>query len=239
MTLLQVQGLSKTFFIHHLERRIPAFQNLDFSLGAGQFKLVSGQNGAGKSTLLRCLHRSALPSSGEARYQSHHGDIDLATAHDVDITLLRREEIGYVSQFLRPRPRTSALEIVVEGAPGLPRAEAENLAVELLTELGLKRELWNAYPSTFSGGEQQKVNLARALIRPQRLLLLDEPTASLDAGARQALKHRLSQLKESGVALLGVFHHPADVDGLVDDEVRIRVPERAQDAITERSAHVD
>jgi len=224
MTLLHVQHLSKTFFIHHLERRVQAFHDLSFTLAAGELKLVSGHNGAGKSTLLRCLYRSALPSAGSAFYQSHAGELDLARANDVDIRFLRREEIGYVSQFLRPRPRTSALEVVIEGAGGrLSRPEAQAAAEELLSDLGLRHELWTAYPSTFSGGEQQKVNIARALIRPQRLLLLDEPTASLDAGARKALARRLAQLKAQGVALLGVFHHPADVQNLVDDEVLVAV----------------
>ncbi|WP_420595976.1 ATP-binding cassette domain-containing protein [Deinococcus sp.] len=227
MTLLRAEQLSKSYFIHHLERHVPAFQDLSFTLSAGEFKRVSGPNGVGKSSLLRCLYRSALPTSGAAIYASRRGPLDLARAHDIDIALLRREEIGYVSQFLRARPRLSALDVVLEGAPTLPRQEASEAAMELLSALGLRRELWPAYPSTFSGGEQQKVNLARALMRPQRLLLLDEPTASLDAGARAALARRLSQLKAAGVALLGVFHHPGDAAGLIDGEVRITPPSQA------------
>lgn len=126
--ILDVQDLSKTFFIHHLGRQIPAFQHLSFTLGAGEFKLVSGHNGAGKSTLLRCLYRAALPSGGVALYEARQGQIDLARAHDVDIHLLRREEIGYVSQFLRPRPRLSALEVVKEGARHLPSGRASKRA---------------------------------------------------------------------------------------------------------------
>lgn len=225
MTLLTVHNLSKRFHIHHLEREVPAFGHLSFTLTGGEFKRVSGHNGAGKSTLLRCLYRSALPTDGSAVYASRHGEIDLARAHDADIALLRREEIGYVSQFLRPRPRTSALQLVSEGSSGEHGLEA---AREALSDLGLRRELWHAYPSTFSGGEQQKVNLARALVRPQRLLLLDEPTASLDASARIALARRLLALKEQGVALLGVFHHPGDVAGMIDGEVQVTSQENVQ-----------
>lgn len=230
MTLLDVHRLSKTYQIHHLERRVPAFQNLSFTLDSGEFKLIVGPNGAGKSTLLRCLYRAALPTEGVALYASKHGLLDLTRAHDVDIAFLRREEIGYVSQFLRPRPRQSALDVVLEGLPPGQRAGARDEAASLLSELGLKPELLPAYPSTFSGGEQQKVNLARALIRPPRLLLLDEPTASLDAGARTALSRRLSQLKRDGVALLGVFHHPADMAGLVDAEVMLSTGDEQETA---------
>lgn len=222
MTLLDVQQYGKTYRIHHLDRPVPAFSALSFTLQPGQFLRVSGPNGAGKSTLLRCLYRAARPSAGRALYRSARGLIDLAVAHDRDVLLLRREELGYVSQFLRPRPRTSALEVVMEGAPQLERDQARAAACALLDELGLAAALWASYPSTFSGGEQQKVNLARALMRRPRLLLLDEPTASLDGGARAALARRLADLKSGGVALLGVFHHPDDVAGLLDGEVTVR-----------------
>jgi alpha-D-ribose 1-methylphosphonate 5-triphosphate synthase subunit PhnL len=225
--ILDVRALSKRFEIHHLERRVPAFEALSFTLRAGQFLLVSGPNGVGKSTLLRCLYRSYLPSSGAAFYHARAGIIDLATAHDVDIVRLRSEEIGHVSQFLRPRPRVSALELVAEPCrdQGHSAEAAENLSMALLASFGLKRELWRAYPSTFSGGEQQKVNLARAFAAPRRLLLLDEPTASLDAGARAALVSHLAGLKSQGVAMIGVFHHPEDVRSLLDGEIALHAPE--------------
>jgi alpha-D-ribose 1-methylphosphonate 5-triphosphate synthase subunit PhnL len=141
----------------------------------------------------------------------------------VDIALLRRSEIGYVSQFLRPRPRVSAIELVMEPllAGGTPSDEARARAGEWLGRLGLKEAIWPAYPSTFSGGEQQKINLARALIAPRRLLLLDEPNAALDPGARAALRERLAALKAEGVAMIGVFHHIEDVRDLVDNEVAL------------------
>lgn len=225
MNLLSIQHLTKRFQIHALGREVLAFEGLSFELRAGEFKLIRGANGAGKSTLLRCIYRSYVPTSGKAIYSSSYGSIDLARVADEDIALLRRSEIGYVSQFLKPRPRVSALELVAEPLiqAGVSRDQAEAQAANSLEAFGLKTELWAAYPTTFSGGEQQKVNLARALIRPNRLLLLDEPTASLDVSARAALTDRLNELKSQGIGILGIFHHPEDVLGLVDSHVEIQV----------------
>lgn len=233
MPLLQVEGLSKHFYIDHLQREIAVFDELNFTLEAGQFMLIGGANGAGKSSLLRCLYRTYLPSAGSALFGSKHGIIDLARAADVDIAVLRREELGFVTQFLRPRPRVSAVELVAEpllGA-GMDWNTATEKARRMLADFGLKEELWHAYPTTFSGGEQQKVNLARALIAPRRLLLLDEPTASLDATTRQSLQQRLTELKAHGVAMIGVFHHPEDISSLIDTEIRLT-------AADEELAHV-
>ena len=223
--LLTVDKLTKNFHIDHLQRQIGVFEALDFTLDAGEFLLVTGANGAGKSSLLRCLYRTYIPTAGHAWYQSLHGRVDLASAADVDIALLRREEIGFVTQFLRARPRVSALELVMEPllGTGVAQAAAEAQAEGLLHEFGLKAEVWGAYPTTFSGGEQQKVNLARALASPRRLLLLDEPTASLDAHARRQLVARLEALKRQGVAMLGVFHHPEDIWHLIDREIPLNV----------------
>lgn len=226
MKILDVRQYTKFFNIHHLERRIPVFADLDFSLQSGQFLLVRGANGVGKSTLLRCLYRSYRPTTGQALYHSRRGIIDLARAADVDIALLRRDEIGFVTQFLRPRPRVTAVELVAEPlmAAGDSYDAALAAAESLLARFGLKRELWRAYPTTFSGGEQQKVNLARALIQPRRLLLLDEPTASLDSATRGALAEQLRELKKQGVAMIAVLHHPEDVTGLVDAEIFLQAP---------------
>lgn len=221
MALLDVQGFGKQFFVHHLGREVPAFANLTFRLQQGEFLLVRGANGVGKSTLLRCLYRTYVPSAGQALYASAQGPIDLVRAADVDIALLRRHEIGHVTQFLRPRPRVSALDLVAEPLVtiGRPWGEARREAAEWLQAFGLKEAIWSAYPTTFSGGEQQKVNLVHALIAPRRLLLLDEPTASLDAPTRAALVARLAALKAAGVAMIGVFHHPEDVQAIVDGEL--------------------
>ncbi|RVM17902.1 phosphonate C-P lyase system protein PhnL [Sinorhizobium meliloti] len=229
--LLTVKRLTKAFEIHHLGHIIPAFATLSFSVAPGEFLLLSGPNGVGKSTLLRTLYRTYRPMSGHVWYTLPHGQgrIDLARAADIDIALLRRREIGFVTQFLAARPRVSAEDVVAEPLlqAGTPLQEAHEEARHWLETFGVKRDLWAAYPMTFSGGEQQKVNLARALIRPQRLVLLDEPTASLDAQARGALVVRLADLKAEGVAMIGVFHHPGDVETLVDREILLQPMEMA------------
>ena len=241
MPLLHVTNYTKHFYIYHLERAIPVFSELNFDIEPGQFLLVSGPNGIGKSTLLRCLYRSYRPTDGQALYDSQHGVIDLARAADADIALLRREEIGFVSQFLRARPRVSALELVAEPllASGTSWDEAIRVAQDTLATFGLKPELWQAYPTTFSGGEQQKVNLARALIPPFRLLLLDEPTASLDRNTRTSLTSWIADLKQRGVATICIFHHPEEVQHLVDDEIQLTAPDGLSSMLTdERESYV-
>ncbi|MFD1911254.1 phosphonate C-P lyase system protein PhnL [Halodurantibacterium flavum] len=216
--VLDVRGLTKSFHMHHLGQRLDPFRDVSFAVGQGEFLLLRGPNGVGKSTLLRTIYRTCLPESGAVIFASRRGAVDLARAADVDVALLRRDEIGFVTQFLTARPRVAAEDIVAEPLRrlGRPASEALEEARHWLSAFGVKRDLWRAYPTTFSGGEQQKVNLARALILPPRLLLLDEPTASLDAGARAALVARLAELKHAGVAMIGVFHHPGDVETLID-----------------------
>jgi alpha-D-ribose 1-methylphosphonate 5-triphosphate synthase subunit PhnL len=238
MPLLDVQQLSKRFYIDHLQREIATFDQVSFTLEPGQFFMVTGRNGAGKSSLLRCLYRTYIPTSGRA-YYAYAPDrrIDLAAAADVDIAHLRQTSLGMVTQFLRPRPRVTAYDLVAEPLRAQRCAEAliRPQVEAMLTAFGLKSELWHAYPTTFSGGEQQRVNLARALIAPRRLLLLDEPTASLDAAARAFLTQRLAELKAQGVAMIGVFHFPDEVRHLIDGEVHLG---GEQPALTEERPHV-
>ncbi|MCF4099273.1 phosphonate C-P lyase system protein PhnL [Maritalea mediterranea] len=221
--VLNVSGLTKSFQMHHLDNTLHAFRDVNFSLKQGEFVLLKGPNGVGKSTLLRTIYRTYLPVDGKVMFHSARGDIDLANAADIDVALLRAEEIGFVTQFLVARPRVAAEDIVAEPLrlAGVAPEDALDQARHWLNVFGVKEKLWKAYPTTFSGGEQQKVNLARALILPRRLLLLDEPTASLDAGARAALTKRLDELKKEGVAMIGVFHHPGDVAELVDRTIEL------------------
>ncbi|MEL6206521.1 MAG: ATP-binding cassette domain-containing protein [Pseudomonadota bacterium] len=216
--VLDVHDLVKSFTMHHLRAQLGAFEGLSFSLDAGEFLLLRGPNGAGKSSLLRTIYRSYLPDRGHVLFHSTAGVVDLARAADVDIAVLRRREIGFVTQFLTARPRVAAEALVAEPLrhAGEPADAALQTARRWLDTFGVRPGLWAAYPTTFSGGEQQKVNLARALILPRRLLLLDEPTASLDRQARAALVARLAELKAGGTAMIGVFHHPDDVEHLVD-----------------------
>lgn len=229
--VLQVENLAKHFEMHHLNQRLHAFEGVSLTLDPGEFLRLRGPNGVGKSTLLRTLYRSYLPSAGHVWYHTAEGRIDLATAADVDIAFLRRREIGFVTQFLVARPRVTAEDIVAEPLrrAGIPATDAVEEARRWLAEFGVKRDLWHAYPTTFSGGEQQKVNIARALVLPQRLLLLDEPTASLDSGARAALIRRLADLKAQGVAMIGVFHHPGDAASLIDREIELTLHEVPDD----------
>lgn len=231
--VLRLEGLTKGFTLHHLGGRIGAFEGIDLTVGRGEFALLRGANGAGKSTLLRTIYRSYLPEGGRALFASAAGEIDLARAADVDVAHLRRTEIGFVTQFLLARPRVSAEALVAEPLrlAGTPAPEALERAHAALAAFGVKPALWRAYPTTFSGGEQQKVNLARTLILPRTLLLLDEPTASLDAAARAALVARLAELKAAGTAMIGVFHHPGDVASLIDRTVDLTPGAPAEERI--------
>ncbi len=230
-SVLEIRGLEKSFRMHHLDNQLHAFSGIDLELSQGEFVLLKGANGVGKSTMLRTIYRTYLPVAGEVIFHSARGRIDLARAADIDVALLRAEEIGFVTQFLVARPRVAAEEIVAEPLilSGKSRQEAIEKARHWLNVFGVKEKLWRAYPTTFSGGEQQKVNLARALILPRRLLLLDEPTASLDVGARSALVNRLGELKAEGVAMIGVFHHPGDVQELIDRTIDLSVETKPRD----------
>ena len=216
--MLSVQGLSKTFRLHRLGRDLTLFAGVEFTLRRGEFLLLQGQNGVGKSSLLKCIYGTYRPSAGKILLETPKGLVDVVQSGPRTLLWLRRHVVGYVSQFLEPRPRTTVLEVVMEPLleGGVGEGEAKRRAGQALEALGLDPRLFQVYPTSLSGGERQKVNLARALVQTYPLLLLYEPTASLDLGAREALRERLLELKVQGVAMVGVFHHPDDVRGLVD-----------------------
>lgn len=220
--ILQVHQLSKQFTLHILHgKKISALSVVSFEVKAGEFIGLTGSSGAGKSTLMKCLYRTYLPTSGEIWYYPVRGErIDLAQATDHQVLQLRKTEIKYCAQFLQVIPRVTAEEIVAREYPG-PREEAMARARNLLDTLFLPASLWDAYPATFSGGEQQRVNVAQALISQPRLLLIDEPTASLDARAKDRVIEQLLQLKAQGTAVICISHDTYTLERLADRQLNL------------------
>lgn len=224
--MLSVRNLSKTFHLHMLGGGpLPAVGDVSFDVGRGEFVGLAGPSGAGKSTVLKCVHRTYLASAGQILYDSPSmGQVDLASLEEGRVIDLRRTEIGFVSQFLRVIPRVGALDLVAEPIVhrlGTDLETARARAAELLDRLHIPRRLFEAYPATFSGGEQQRVNIARAVGWRPALLLLDEPTASLDAGSVEVVVELLQELRNGGATLLGIFHDPVLLERITDRTVRI------------------
>jgi alpha-D-ribose 1-methylphosphonate 5-triphosphate synthase subunit PhnL len=225
--ILKADKLDKHFFLHEQGREIPSTFQVDLELRPGELLAITGPSGAGKSSLLKCIWRTYLPTGGRLWLREASGTVtDLATASEQHMLALRRTELGSVTQFLHCLPRKSALDVVaqplVDG--GVPVELARSKAAHLLARLNVPEHLWAVAPATFSGGEQQRINLARGLIRPVRLLLLDEPTASLDPVSRERAIGLLHELKAAGTAMLAIFHDPALVHALADGEVRVLPP---------------
>ena len=219
--MLTVEELSKDFTLHILgEKNIAACRNVSFNVPEGGFLGLSGPSGAGKSTVLKCIYRTYLPSSGSVWYDSaEYGRIDLATIPDRAVIDIRTREMGYVSQFLKVIPRVSALDVVMEpilARNGVSRDEARIRAVGLLKRLRIPEHLFDAYPATFSGGEQQRINIAHAVSWKPRLLLLDEPTASLDTGSVELVLELLRELRQAGTTMIGIFHDTELMESVTD-----------------------
>jgi alpha-D-ribose 1-methylphosphonate 5-triphosphate synthase subunit PhnL len=217
---LTVEGLHKQFLLHGqggLE--IDVMRDLSLTLHAGECLVLAGRSGIGKSTLLKMLHGDYCIDQGRIRLHFDDGTLDLETLPAYAWHGLRRDVIGYVSQFLRVVPRVAAVDVVMEPllARGADEAESRRRAETLLARLNLPERLWQLPPGTFSGGEQQRVNIARGFIGEHPLLLLDEPTASLDATNRDVVIALIGEAKARGAAMLGIFH---------DEDVRDRVADR-------------
>jgi alpha-D-ribose 1-methylphosphonate 5-triphosphate synthase subunit PhnL len=225
--LLEVIGLSKHFMLHEQGRLIPSCADVSLHVAAGELCALVGPTGAGKSTVLRCIWRSCLPSGGDIWWHGGDTPLNLARASEGEVLALRRHALGFVTQFLHCLPRKSALEVVAQPlvARGEGSASAQARAAEALERLAVPARLWTVPPATFSGGEKQRVNLARALVAEPRLLLLDEPTASLDATTTDIVVTELQRLKADGVAMLAVFHHPELVERLADRTIRLERPQ--------------
>ncbi|MGA7562980.1 MAG: phosphonate C-P lyase system protein PhnL [Desulfobaccales bacterium] len=219
--MLALDNLTKTFHIHTLGGKvIEALRGISLKVAPGEFLGLSGPSGAGKSTILKCIYRTYLPTAGDIWYESRDcGRINLATTANRTVLGLRSRELGYVSQFFHVIPRVSALEVVAEPLVtrnGILPSVARRKAAELLQRLQIPPSLMDAYPATFSGGEQQRVNIAKAVIWKPRLLLLDEPTASLDLQATAVVMEILRELKEEGTTMIGIFHRQDMVRQITD-----------------------
>ena len=217
--MIRVSNLSKTFTLHNQgAAAIPVMAGATLSVNPGECVGLTGASGAGKSTLMRMIWGNYLAASGSIMV----GDTDVATAEPRQIIALRRATLGYVSQFLRVVPRVPTLDVVAEPllAIGTPLAEARDRAANLLTRLNIPERLWSLSPTTFSGGEQQRVNIARGFAHAYPALLLDEPTASLDAANREVVLSLIEEAKARGAAILGIFH---------DEAARARVCDRLVD----------
>ena len=220
-TPLVVSEVAKSFTMHLRDGiRLPVVADVSFALGAGECAVLGGPSGAGKSSILKMLYGNYSVDAGQIIVEHHGKLVDLASASPRTVLAVRRDTIGYVSQFLRTVPRVSALDVVAEplAARGEDREAARSRARELLSRLNLPERLWSLPPATFSGGEQQRVNIARGFITDHPILLLDEPTASLDATNREVVIGLIAEKKQQSVALLGIFHD-ADVRNAVADRV--------------------
>lgn len=216
---LVVTNLSKSFTMHLQSGiELPVVRGVSFALEAGRCTVLGGPSGAGKSSILKMVYGNYSVDQGSI-IVSHRGQvIDVASASPRAVLGVRRDTIGYVSQFLRVVPRVSAIDVVAE--PLVSRGDTAGTAREraqaLLARLNLPERLWALPPATFSGGEQQRVNIARGFITEHPVLLLDEPTASLDVTNRQVVIDLIAEKKAAGVAMLGIFHDPDVRDAVAD-----------------------
>lgn len=227
--VIRVENLSKAFVLHvQGGARLPVFSDLSLEVAAGECVALYGPSGTGKSTLLRSLYANYKPGGGHI-WVRHEGDwVDMAGAAPHRVLEVRRKTVGYVSQFLRVIPRISSGDIVAEPlhALGAELGKARAKAEALLARLNIPEAMWDLAPATFSGGEQQRVNIARGFLVDYPVLLLDEPTASLDAGNRAVVMDLIREAKARGAAIVGIFH---------DDEVREAVADRIFDLSRERA----
>jgi alpha-D-ribose 1-methylphosphonate 5-triphosphate synthase subunit PhnL len=222
-TPLVVSEVFKSFTMHLRDGiKLPVVNNVNFSVASGECVVLGGPSGIGKSSILKMLYGNYAVDAGQILVDHRDRIVDIASADPRTIIDVRRHTMGYVSQFLRTVPRVAAIDVVAEPlvARGTDVEEAKAKAAELLSRLNLPRELWTLPPATFSGGEQQRVNIARGFITSHTILLLDEPTASLDATNRRVVVEMIAAKKQEGVAMLGIFH---------DEEVREAVADRILD----------
>jgi alpha-D-ribose 1-methylphosphonate 5-triphosphate synthase subunit PhnL len=221
--MIEIADAEKTFTMHLQGGvKLPVVCGVNFEVHGGECVVLSGPSGAGKSSILKMIFGNYRCDGGRIGIRHQGGLIDLANAEPREVLNVRRETIGYVSQFLRAVPRVPTIDVVAEPliATGTPRGQAREQAGRLLRCLNIPERLWTLPPSTFSGGEQQRVNIAHGFISDHPILLLDEPTASLDAANREVVVNLINEKKRSGVAMVAIVH---------DDEIRGRIADRVVD----------
>ncbi|WFU20424.1 phosphonate C-P lyase system protein PhnL [Bradyrhizobium sp. CB3481] len=221
--MIELSDAQKTFTMHLQGGvELPVVRGVSFHVDAGECVVLAGPSGAGKSSILKMIYGNYRCDAGRIGIHHQGAVIDLARAEPRQVLGIRRSTIGYVSQFLRAVPRVAALDVVAEPlvAKGVTREEARERAGCLLRRLNIPERLWRLPPSTFSGGEQQRVNIAHGFVSEYPILLLDEPTASLDAANRAVVVELIAEKKRKGVAMVAIVH---------DDEIRETIADRIVD----------
>lgn len=220
MTMIEITNVSKTFTLHNQGGAVlEVMRGANLAVPKGDCVALTGASGAGKSTLMRIIYGNYLAAAGTVMV----GDVDVTKAAPREILTLRRETLGYVSQFLRVVPRVPTLDVVAEPllSLGVPAEDAKERAAALLGKLNIPEALWGLSPTTFSGGEQQRVNIARGFAHEYPALLLDEPTASLDATNREVVLSLIEDAKARGTAIVGIFHDEAARARVCDREIDV------------------
>ncbi len=209
MEMLRAENVGKSFTLHVQDSTvIPVFKHIDFTLNRGDCIALTGASGAGKSTFMRMIYANYICQEGSIRVRHGADWVDMVSAPPHRILDVRLQTMGYISQFLRVIPRVATLDIVADPlkAMGVEVEAARQRAAVMLRRLNIPEALWSLSPLTFSGGEQQRVNIARGFVADYPIILLDEPTASLDAGNRAVVLDLITEAKTRGTALIGIFH---------------------------------
>lgn len=222
MASLELAGVAKTFTMHlQGGLLLPVLRNLEFAVAPEQCVALAGPSGIGKSSILKLIFGNYHCDEGSILVRDGDGMVDIACASPRQILRLRRRRFAYVSQFLRAVPRVCALDIVADALTDVPRETARGRAAAMLSRFSIPERLWSLPPATFSGGEQQRVNLARGFLPERSVLLLDEPTASLDAANRDAVIEVVRERKRQGAAIVAIVHDDLVREAITDASIDV------------------